>query len=78
MAEADARAAQQQLHPLGDELLSAEQARIVALLIEQIEIRNKGLKVCLRTDDLFTLAKEMTTDLGEAACDLPPFRWTPE
>ena len=67
ISEADARAALQQLDPLWDELFPAEQARIVALLVERIDIGTDGFNVCLRTDGLFTLANELTTDLGEAA-----------
>ncbi len=67
VTEADACTALQQLDPLWDELFPAEQARIVALLVERIDVGTEGLNVCLRTDRLFTLAKEVTTDLGEAA-----------
>jgi site-specific DNA recombinase len=38
ITEADARAALQQLEPLWDELFPAEQARIVALLVERVDI----------------------------------------
>jgi hypothetical protein len=38
ITEADARAALQQLGPLWDELFPAEQARIVALLVERVDI----------------------------------------
>jgi hypothetical protein len=38
ITEADARAALQQLDPLWDELFPAEQARIVALLVERVDI----------------------------------------
>ena len=49
----------QQLDPLWDELFPAEQARIVALLIERVEIRTDGLNVRLRVDGLNDLAREM-------------------
>ena len=42
IAEADARAALQQLDPLWDGLFPAEQASIVALLVERIEIGSDG------------------------------------
>ena len=42
ITEADAPAALQQLDPLWDELFPAEQARIVALLVERVEIGTDG------------------------------------
>jgi site-specific DNA recombinase len=52
ITEADARAALQQLDPLWDELFPAEQARIVALLVERVDIGTDGLNVRLRVDGL--------------------------
>lgn len=40
--EVDAGAALQQLDPLWDELFPAEQARIVALLVERVDISTDG------------------------------------
>jgi DNA invertase Pin-like site-specific DNA recombinase len=59
ITEADARTALQQLDPLWDELFPAEQARIVALLVERVDIGTKGLNVRLRIDGLNDLAREM-------------------
>ena len=59
ITEADARAALQQLDPLWDELFPAEQARIVALLVERVDIGTDGLNVRLRVDGLGGLAREM-------------------
>src|SRR6056297_1267546 len=59
ITEGDARAALQQLDPLWDELFPAEQARIVALLIERVDIGTDGLNVRLRVDGLSGLAREM-------------------
>jgi len=67
ITEADARAALQQLDPLWDELLPAEQARIVGLLVERVEIGTEGLNVRLRVDGLGSLAREMLTGGIEAA-----------
>ena len=68
ITEADARAALQQLDPLWDELFPAEQARIVALLVERVDIGTDGLDVRLRLNGLTDLAREMRADsLGEAA-----------
>ena len=68
ITEADARAALQQLDPLWDELFPAEQARIVALLVERVDIGTDGLNVRLRVDGLGGLAREMLAgDIGAAA-----------
>ena len=68
VTEADVRAALQQLDPLWDELFPAEQARIVALLVERTDIGTDGLNVRLRVDGLGNLAREMLSDdMGAAA-----------
>jgi site-specific DNA recombinase len=68
IGEADARAALQQLDPLWDELFPAEQARIVALLIERVGIGADRLDVRLRLNGLGGLASEMLVGrIGEAA-----------
>jgi hypothetical protein len=67
ITEADARAALQTLDPLWDELFPAEQARIVALLVERVDIGISGLNVRLRMDGLAALASEITADAGAAA-----------
>ena len=68
ITEADARAALQQLDPLWDELFPAEHARIVALLVERVDIGVDGLNVRLRVDGLGGLAREMLVgEIGEAA-----------
>ncbi len=67
ITEADARAALQQLDPLWDELFPAEQARIVALCIERIDIGPEGLDLRLRIDGLTGLANEMLADGSEVA-----------
>jgi site-specific DNA recombinase len=59
VAEADVRTALQQLDPLWDELFPAEQARIVGLLIERIDIGTEGLHLRLRIDGLTSLAREL-------------------
>ena len=67
ITEADARDALTRLDPLWDELFPAEQARIVGLLIERVDIGTDGLNVRLRMDGLTGLAREMMADLGTAA-----------
>jgi site-specific DNA recombinase len=67
IAEAEARDALTRLDPLWDELFPAEQARIVALLVEKVDIGTHGLDVRLRLDGLAGLANEMLVDFGKAA-----------
>jgi hypothetical protein len=68
ITEADARTALRQLDPLWDELFPAEQARIVALVVERVDIATDGLNVRLRVDGLNDLAREMLAGgIGEAA-----------
>jgi site-specific DNA recombinase len=68
IAEADVRAALQQLDPLWDDLFPAEQARIVALLVERVEIGTDGLNVRVRIDGLHGLECEMLVGkVGAAA-----------
>jgi len=59
ITEEGARTALQQLDPLWDELFPAEQARIVALMVERVDIGMEGLNVRLRVDGLGSLACEM-------------------
>jgi site-specific DNA recombinase len=68
ISEADARAALQQLDPLWDELFPAEQARIVSLLVERVDIGTNRLNFRLRMDGLGGLAREMLSgSIGAAA-----------
>ena len=64
---AKAREALASLDPLWDELFPAEQARVVGLLVERVDIGTEGLSVRLRTDGLANLAGEMIADEGAAA-----------
>ncbi|MFT4961507.1 MAG: site-specific DNA recombinase [Paracoccaceae bacterium] len=56
-----------QLDPIWDELFPAEQARIVQLLVERVDIGLGGLDVRLRIDGLSGLVREMANDVGTAA-----------
>ncbi|MGI3212732.1 recombinase family protein [Roseovarius tibetensis] len=67
ISEADACAALQQLDPLWDELFPAEQARIVVLLVERVDIGTDGLNVRLRIDGLAGLSRELLTGAIENA-----------
>ena len=68
LVEADARRALGDLDALWAELFPAEQARIVALLVERIDIGPDGFDLRLRIDGLGDLAREMLAgEIGEAA-----------
>ncbi|MEO1610666.1 MAG: recombinase family protein [Pseudomonadota bacterium] len=67
ISEADARRALQQLDPLWSELFPAEQARIVTLLVERVDIGAYGLNARLRVDGLNELAREMLASNMENA-----------
>ena len=55
----------QDLEPLWDELFPAEQARIVQLLVERIDVSERGFDLRLRVDGLAHLAR----NLSESAMD---------
>ena len=65
--EAEVRDALLQLDPLWDELFPAEQARIVQLLVERVEIAEDGLDIRFRTDGLAGLVREFGVDARAAA-----------
>jgi site-specific DNA recombinase len=68
ITDADARAALTRLDPLWTELFPAEQARIVSLLVERLDIGTDLSNVRLRMDGLGELAREKLSDrIGEAA-----------
>ena len=59
MPESEVVAAVAQLDPLWDELVPAEQARIVHLLVERVDISPDGVRITLRTEGLAQLAGEL-------------------
>ena len=59
LTEADVREALQALDPLWDELFPAEQARVLQLLIERVEVRPDGLDIRFRIDGLQTLVADL-------------------
>ncbi|HWL69280.1 MAG TPA: recombinase family protein [Geminicoccus sp.] len=63
LTEAATREALERLDPLWDELFPAEQARIVRLLVERVEVSPSGAGVRLRMAELASLVR----DLGGAA-----------
>jgi hypothetical protein len=67
ITEAEAREALLRLDPLWDELFPAEQARIVQLLVERVDLTTEGLDLRLRVDGLTGLVREMAIQLEQAA-----------
>jgi site-specific DNA recombinase len=59
ITEDEAREALLQLDSLWDELFPAEQARIVQLLIERVDLRMHGVEVRLRPNRLAGLVREV-------------------
>ena len=60
LSETDVREALQSLDPLWDELFPTEQARVLQLLVERVEIRPGGLDLRFRVDGLQTLVADIT------------------
>ncbi len=59
LSEAEVREALEGLDPLWDELFPAEQARIVQLLIERVDVGEGGVDIRLRVDGLARLVHEL-------------------
>ena len=59
LSEAEVREALEGLDPLWDELFPAEQARIVQLLVERVEVGVAGLKVRLRVQGLARMVQDL-------------------
>ena len=64
ITEAEVRSALLELDPLWDELFPAEQARIVQLLVERIDVHEGGLRIRLRTEGLTSLVRDLRADQG--------------
>jgi DNA invertase Pin-like site-specific DNA recombinase len=64
LPEAAVREALEHLDPLWEELFPAEQARIVQLLVQRIELKPDGLELRLRTQGLGHIVQELGT-IGE-------------
>ena len=70
LTEAEVRDALERLDPLWEELFPAEQARIVRLLVERVEISPTGADIRLRLDGLASLVRDLnpgTIDRRQAA-----------
>jgi hypothetical protein len=59
LTENETREALERLDPLWDELFPAEQARIVQLLVERVEVSASGADIRLRVSGLASIAAEL-------------------
>jgi hypothetical protein len=66
LTEADVREALERLDPLWDELFPAEQARIVQLLVERVDISAESADIRLRTQGLTSLVEDLSAIQPEA------------
>ena len=66
LTEGEAREALERLDPLWDELFPAEQARIVRLLVERVEVGPAGADIGLRVAGLAGLVRDLTAIAPEA------------
>jgi site-specific DNA recombinase len=66
ISEAELREALERLDPLWDELFPAEQARIVQLLVERVDISLHGAGIRLRTEGLTSLLADLRATRPES------------
>ena len=64
LTEAEVRDALHELDPLWDELFPAEQARIIRLLVERVEIGPGGADIRLRVEGLASLVRDLAQPAG--------------
>jgi site-specific DNA recombinase len=69
IAESEVREALHGLDPLWEELFPAEQARVVQLLVERIDVRESGLTIALRAEGLRSLARDLTAKTAQTTPD---------
>jgi DNA invertase Pin-like site-specific DNA recombinase len=66
LAEADVQNALQRLDPLWDELFPAEQARVIQLLVERVDVALDGADIRMRTEGLTKLVADLGAIKPEA------------
>ena len=59
ISEADIRTALINFNEVWDELFPAEQARIIQLLVERVDVAPDAIKVQLRTSGLLSIARDL-------------------
>jgi DNA invertase Pin-like site-specific DNA recombinase len=65
LSEAEVRQALERLDPIWEELFPAEQARIVQLLVERVDISTEGADIRLRTQGLTSLVADLSAIQSE-------------
>ena len=66
LTESDVREALEHFNPLWDELFPAEQARIMQLLVERVDVKLVGIDIKLRVEGLAGLYREVAGVSGRA------------
>jgi site-specific DNA recombinase len=64
ITETDVRGALLEFEPIWNELFPAEQARIVELLVERVDLRPDSIDLCLRIEGLTSLCSELRASGG--------------
>jgi site-specific DNA recombinase len=64
LAESDVRAALLEFEPLWNELFPAEQARIIELLVERVDLQPDGIDLRLRVEGLTSLCSDLRGGAG--------------
>ena len=59
LSEDDVRAALREFEPLWNELFPAEQAKIIQLLVERVDVGTDGVEIKLRIDGITSLVGDM-------------------
>jgi hypothetical protein len=65
MTEAEVRDALERFEPLWEELFPTEQARIVQLLVERVEVGVESLTIRLRVEGLVSLVRDLQAGTAE-------------
>lgn len=65
ITEAQVRGALVEFEPLWEELFPAEQARIVQLLIERVDVAEAGMDLHLRTEGLASLVRDLRSNRAD-------------
>jgi DNA invertase Pin-like site-specific DNA recombinase len=66
LSEADVREALKRLNPLWDELFPAEQARVIQLLVDRVDVAPDGADIRLRNEGLIKLVADLSAIKPEA------------
>jgi hypothetical protein len=69
LTEAETRQALEQLDPLWDQLFPAEQARIIQLLVERVDVSTDGAAIRLRVAGLTGIVDELRSVTATAASE---------